>query len=300
MSAWLNLEVAERLEEVARLMQQQGANAFRVEAYQRGAETVRRLRQPVSIVLQDEGLEGLEQLPHIGPSLARAIKTLVETGRLPMLDRLRGESNAVALLASVPGVGPILAQRLHDDLGIESLEDLEAAAHDGRLAQFERIGEKRLAGIRDSLAGRLGRIRYAAEPVAEDEPPVAEVLSVDQEYRSGAAAGTLTLIAPRRFNPEGKAWLPVLHTERGEHRYTALFSNTARAHALGRTRDWVVLYVDGGRGERQCTVITARHGILKGKRVIAGREAECARYYSEHQHHHDGAGSPPLLATAPE
>jgi DNA polymerase (family 10) len=298
MADWLNLEVAARLEEVARLLQQQGANAFRVEAYRRGADAVRRLRRPVSVVLRDEGPEGLERLPHIGPSLARAIHTLVETGRLPMLDRLRGESDAVALLASVPGVGPVLAQRLHENLGIESLEDLEAAAHDGRLAQIEQIGEKRLAGIRDSLAGRLGRIRATGEPEVENELPVDEVLSVDREYRSGAAAGTLKLIAPRRFNPEGKAWLPVLHTERGERRYTALFSNTARAHALGRTRDWVVLYADGGRGERQCTVITARRGVLKGKRVIAGREAECARHYSEHRPHRDGAGSPPQLSMA--
>jgi DNA polymerase (family X) len=296
MSAWLNLEAAARLEEVARLLEQQRANAFRVEAYRHGAEAIRSLRQPVSVVLHEQGLEGLERLPHIGPSLARAIKTLVDTGRLPMLDRLRGESDAVALLASVPGIGPVLAQRLHDDLGIDSLEDLEAAAHDGRLAEFDRIGAKRLAGIKDSLAGRLGRLRLPSEAASGSEPGVDELLSVDREYRSGAAAGTLPLIAPRRFNPKGKAWLPVLHTQRGDHHYTALFSNTARAHALGRTHDWVVLYVDGGRGERQCTVITARRAVLKGKRVIAGREAECARYYSEHHRRAVGAGSAPQLS----
>jgi len=281
MSAWLNLDVAARLEEVARLLQQQGANAFRVEAYRHGAEAVRMLRQPVSVLLREQGLEGLEQVPRIGPSLAQAIKTLVDTGRLPMLDRLRGESDAVALLASVPGIGPVLALRLHDDLGIDSLEDLEAAAHDGRLAEFHGIGVKRLAGIKDSLAGRLGRLRAPREALSESEPPVEELLGVDREYRSGAAAGTLPLIAPRRFNPEGKAWLPVLHTQREDRHYTALFSNTARAHMLGRTNDWVVLYADGGRGERQWTVITARRGVLEGRRVIAGREAECGRYYSE-------------------
>ena len=46
--------------------------------------------------------------------------------------------------------------------------------------------------------------------------------------------GTLTTIAPRRFNPEGKSWLPVMHTRRGAWHFTALFSNTARAHELGR------------------------------------------------------------------
>jgi hypothetical protein len=58
----------------------------------------------------------------------------------------------------------------------------------------------------------------------------------------------LRRIAPRRFNPSGEAWLPVLNTQRDARHYTALFSNTARAHQMGLTSDWVVLYYDGGRG----------------------------------------------------
>ena len=57
----------------------------------------------------------------------------------------------------------------------------------------------------------------------------------------------LATIAPRRFNPTGESWLPVLHTSRGDWHVTALYSNTARAHELGRTRDWVVLYLAAGR-----------------------------------------------------
>ena len=87
-------------------------------------------------------------------------------------------------------------------------------------------------------------------------------------------------IAPRRFNPEGEAWLPILHSTREERHYTALFSNTARAHELGKTGDWVVLYVDEGDGERQCTVITSARGPLRGKRIVRGREEECARHYA--------------------
>jgi DNA polymerase (family X) len=115
--------------------------------------------------------------------------------------------------------------------------------------------------------------------VAADGPPVTELLAVDREYRDQAAAGQLQRIFPRRFNPRGEAWLPVLHTQRGEHHYTALFSNTARAHQLGKTHDWVVLYYDGGHGERQCTVITSQRGPLTSKRVVRGREGECVSYY---------------------
>jgi Holliday junction resolvasome RuvABC DNA-binding subunit len=280
----VNAEIAERLDEVARLLKGQGANPYRIQAYRRAALTLRGLARPVVDILKKEGAEGLQELPGIGETLARAIRDIVEKGRLPMLERMRTESDPVTLLMTVPGIGKVLAERLHQDLGIKSLEELEAAAHDGRLAMLESVGEKKLAGIREMLASRLERVRVPPRPApagaAPPEPPVAELLDVDREYRVQAAAGKLRKIAPRRFNPSHEAWLPVLETERGKRRYMALFSNTARAHDLGKTRDWVVLYYNGGtRGERQCTVITAERGALRGKRIVRGREGECAEYY---------------------
>jgi DNA polymerase (family X) len=68
----------------------------------------------------------------------------------------------------------------------------------------------------------------------------------------------------------------VLHTTRGDCHVTALFSNTARAHELHRTHDWVVLYFDGRDGVRQCTVVTETRGTLADLRVVRGRERECA------------------------
>jgi hypothetical protein len=102
------------------------------------------------------------------------------------------------------------------------------------------------------------------------------VLDVDREYRVKAAAAKLPTIAPKRFNPQAKAWLPILHTRRGPWHFTALYSNTARAHELGKTHDWVVVYFyDGDHQERQCTVVTETRGPAAGARVVRGREAEC-------------------------
>ena len=269
----MNREIAARLEEAAWLLRDQGADPYRVNAYLRAAATVRRWPHSLDIVFREHGLDGLEELPGVGPGIARAIRELITRGRLPMLDRLRGAADSVAVLATVPGIGQRLALRLHDDLGIQTLEDLEAAAHDGRLEHVAGFGVKRLAGIRDSLAHRLGRLR--ASPDRTGDVPIAELLDVDREYRTAAAAGTLRTIAPRRFNPTGEAWLPILHTRRGPRRYTALFSNTARAHRAGKTRDWVVLYVDGAGAERQYTVLTAARGPSRGCRIVAGREQEC-------------------------
>lgn len=274
----VNQDVAGRLEEAARLLDEQGADRFRVGAYLRAASTVRSMEEPLDQIFRARGLDGLKQLPQVGETIARAIRELLIHGRLPMLDRLRGEADPVALLASVPGIGRVLSNRLHEELGLETLADLEAAAHDGRVATVAGFSSKPLAGIRDSLAHRLGRVRVP--PVAADAPSVAELLDVDREYREKAGTGELQRIAPRRFNPSGEAWLPVLHTRRGTRRYTALFSNTARAHRTGNTRDWVVLYGDNGAGEHRHTVITAGYGPLRGRRVVAGREDECRAVYA--------------------
>jgi DNA polymerase (family X) len=277
----VNLEIAQRLEEVAQLLDVQSANPYRVQAYRNAAQTLRRLDRPVTEILQHDDMDGLRQLPSIGESLAHSIHALATTSRLPMLEQLRGESDPVAQLASAPGIGKVLATRLHEDLGIDTLEELEAAAYDGRLSEIAGFGKKKLEAIRDSLAGRLGRVQGQVGWSATDEPTIEELLDVDREYREKAAAGRLRRIAPRRFNPSGEAWLPVLHSQRAERHYLAMFSNTARAHQMDMTRDWVVLYYDGGRGERQCTVITSQRGALKGKRIVRGRKAECMQFYQQ-------------------
>ena len=274
-----NSQIARRLHELANLLESQGANPFRVNAYRRGAMVVDSFPEPVSDLYEREGIEGLTRIPRIGSRLAIAIRSLLETGRLPMLEHLRGEIDPVLLLQSVPGIGPIQAERLHHDLGIDTVEELEAAAHDGRLAGLAGFGSKKVAGIIDSLASRLARVRHPDRgPVTE--APVAELLDVDREYREAVQAGTLPTIAPRRFNPEKRSWLPILHTQRGDRHYTALFSNTARAHRLGTIDDWVILYLDGESGSHQCTVITSHHGTLEGRRIVRGREAECEDYFA--------------------
>jgi hypothetical protein len=282
-----NSAVAHALQEIADLLEAQAAGAFRVQAYRRAADYVAGFDRPLADVLREGGVPALVDLPTIGWAIARVIRDLIENGRSGLLDRLRGESDAAAVLATVPAIGPILAERLHRELGIETLEDLELAAHDGRLERLEHFGEKRIAAVRDTLATRLGLRRRRGgrsgllPPPGSLLPSIEELLSVDKEYREKADAGELKRIAPRRFNPTGEAWLPILHTARGDRQYTALFSNTARAHELHKTRDWVVLYVDGRDAEQQYTVITSGRGAFRGRRIVRGREGECYALYRE-------------------
>jgi hypothetical protein len=238
------------------------------------------MNTPLRDIAASDGRDGLEDLPYIGTSIARAIQELLDTGSLTMIDRLRGAIDPERLLQSVPMVGPHLAHLIHEGLGIETLEDLEVAAHDGRLVGLKGLGLRRVSGIRMALAEILARRRPRRVSDASTAPEIAEILDVEQEYRVEAEAGTLPAIRPRRFNPQGSAWLPILHTERGPWHFTALFSNTSRAHRLGRTRDWVVVYFEqDGQGEGQCTVVTEHSGPLSGMRVVRGREEACLRHY---------------------
>src|SRR5690606_19168958 len=109
------------------------------------------------------------------------------------------------------------------------------------------------------------------QPQSDERPSVELLLEIDAEYRRRAEAGELKKIAPRRFNPDHEEWLPVMHAKRDGWSFTVLFSNTAQAHQLEKTDDWVVIYYEKDGIERQNTVVTETRGPLEGKRVVRGR-----------------------------
>ncbi|MEW5964591.1 MAG: helix-hairpin-helix domain-containing protein [Pseudomonadota bacterium] len=276
-----NVAIAAKLREMADVLEQQQADGFRVAAYRRAAGTIEDLATPVESLLNDKDPTALIELPGIGRGIAAAIAEMVGTGRWTQLERLRGALAPEQLFRTVPGIGPKLAERIHDELHIDTLEALELASHDGRLDHVPGIGARRAAAIRASLGERLGRRRIKLGKPAQ-MPAVADLLDVDREYRARAERGELRTIAPKRFNPSGEAWLPVLHTRRGDWAFTVLYSNTRKAHELGKTRDWVVVYFHHGtEPEAQCTIVTEPRGALAGRRVVRGREGETASHYAE-------------------
>jgi hypothetical protein len=263
------------LREYANYLESQEMNVYRVRAYRRAAETVVALDRPLEEIVAKEGRAGLEALPGIGPHLSFTLEGLALTGEFRTLGPDGGRIDPERLLLSIPGVGPRLAREVHDQLGVSTLEGLEMAAHDGRLARLG-VGPKRLRGIIDSLAGRLGARR--TEPV-DREPAIADILAIDAEYRRRTEHQLLPMFSPRRFNPGNQPWLPVYQTDRGDWFYRALFSNTALAHRLNTTHDWVVVYFDDGVVSGQRTVVTETRGDLRGRRVVRGRERECRDHY---------------------
>lgn len=290
-----NRLIAARLNEYADLLEAQGEGGFRVRAYRTAAREIEALPSPVRDLFERGGTKALIALRGVGRGIAAAVAELLTTGHWQQLDRLKGSLTPETLFRSIPGIGQELARRLVDVLDVETLEDLEAALRLGERA-VPGIGPRRRQAILAALGQRLERLRRGASATHGDgEPPVALLLDADELYRARAAAGELRQIAPKRFNPSGEAWLPIMHARRGEWHLTVLYSNTARAHELGRTRDWVVIYFHDTDGpEGRCTVVTERQGPLDGLRVVRGREDECRRHYAK-----TARGGPPAAEGAP-
>lgn len=268
----INLLVAGQLRCYADLLKQQGEGGFRARAFQRAADVVSMLDRPVDQILSKDGREGLLALPAVGTGIAGAIAEMVTTGRWSQMDRLRGELAPEVLFRSIPGIGAKLAVRLATEGQIENLEELEHAVHFGKL-DVRGFGPRRKRMIAAGIAERLGRPIFVRQ-VNGARPPVSMLLQVDRMYRERASAGQLRKIAPKRFNPTGEGWLPILHARHGDWHFTALFSNSQLAHQLNKTAEWVVIhYHKDGQPDGRCTVVTVSRGPRAGERVVRGRES---------------------------
>ena len=276
----LNRRIANQLRRIAALLDAQKANPFRINAYRHAADTLEHLEASVADILDAKGIRGLIALPAIGEGIAHSVYEYVATGRMSRLESLQGGNYPETWLRRIPTVGRGLASRIHAELHVDSLDDLERVRRNGELARLDGVGGKRLEAIETWMRSQRERQKHRSRPGFE-HPGVDLILRIDREYRAEAAAGRLPKIAPRRFNPDNRAWLPILHTTRRGWHFTALFSNTARAHQLGHTDDWVVIYFyDDRHREAQHTVVTETHGRLEGERVVRGRELECEDYYT--------------------
>ena len=277
-----NKEIAARLREIATLLNEQKANPFRVNAYLSAAKTIDKMTEPVDDLLRREGFTALLEIPGIGEGIARSINEFVVTGRMSRLESLQTGHDPIALFEQIPGIGPRSAHRIIETLHIDTLEALELAAHNGRLKQVPGFSTKKITLVQTWLAHVLGYPRLHPEPQQTiAEPPAGLLLKIDEQYRKKAQASELPTIAPKRFNPSGEAWLPILHTTRQGWHFTALYSNTARAHQLNRVKDWVIIFFyDDRHHEGQHTVVTETRGAATGRRVVRGCEQECSEYYS--------------------
>ena len=187
-----NPEIARIFEEVADILEIQGANPFRIRAYRNATRTVETLTTPLRKWVEEN--RPLTDLPGIGKEMANHIREMVETGTLGFRDELLAEvPRSLIELMRLPGLGPKKAKKIHDDLQISSVEELEAAAQAGRIASLPGFGaksqERILAGIAEHRLHGSRFLLTDAERYVEPllaylrEAPEVERLEVAGSYR---------------------------------------------------------------------------------------------------------------------
>lgn len=146
-----NAAIAAVFEEMAELLEFRGENPFRIRAYRNGAKAIRDLDESVASILADPN-RNLASIPGIGKTLLDKTETLVTTGHLPQLDKLRKEIPEIVIqMARIPGLGAKKAAKLQQELAIESLGDLRKACHEDRISQLKGFGGKTQQAILDGL-----------------------------------------------------------------------------------------------------------------------------------------------------
>jgi DNA polymerase (family X) len=162
-------QVAEVLVNIATLLELKGENPFKTRAYQNAARTLEALTEPLDKLIAEARLGDIKG---IGEALQQKITELVTTGRLQYYEDLKASipPGLVAML-DIPGVGPKKIKALRDELGIESVEQLEQACKDGKIAVMKGFGEKTQTNI---LEGIHRRRSYASRHLISDALPRAD------------------------------------------------------------------------------------------------------------------------------
>ncbi|WP_339685596.1 DNA polymerase/3'-5' exonuclease PolX [Gimesia maris] len=166
-----NSEIARQFEELADLLEIQGANPFRLRAYRNAARTISGLPDSIQDIVESDPRE-LQDLPGIGKDLAEKIVVIVETSTLPQLEELKEQIPAdVVRMLDIPGIGPKKVAFLFSELSIQSLDDLKAAAENGVIAEQKGFGKKTeqiiLEGL-EHLSQAGNRVRLAEAKAQSD------------------------------------------------------------------------------------------------------------------------------------
>ena len=133
-------EVAEILNEIGTLLELKGENPFKTRAYTNGARTIEGLTEPLEKIIEEERLG---EIKGIGKALQEKITALVTTGELEYYDTLKASvPEGLVAMTEIPGLGPKKVVAIHKNLGIESLEALEAACKAGEIAPLAGFGKK--------------------------------------------------------------------------------------------------------------------------------------------------------------
>jgi DNA polymerase (family 10) len=233
-----NADIAAVFEQIADLLEIQGANPFRIRAYRNAARTVGDLPQEASKLIAKG--EKLTRLPGVGDDLAAKILEIVSTGHCSLLDRLRKElPPAVAELLKIPGLGPKRVKALYHDLDVQTVEQLYRAARDGRIRALPGFGEKTELNILQAVEthterGHRLKLAVAAQYAEALRAFLAALPGVTQVTIAGSFRRMRESVGDLDILVETKSPEPVMQ------RFTA-YDEVAEVVAAGAARATVML-----------------------------------------------------------
>ena len=167
-----NAEIADAFEELAGLYELDGAVVYRVVAYRNAATAIREAGVSVAEMARDGRVE---ELAGVGRTIAEKIDALLETGSIPSADKLKARiPSGLIEITRIPGLGPKRARLLHQELGVESIDDLRAAAEQGRLKDVPGFGQKAEENVLAALAA-------GADGRPKPRVPLSRALGVGEE-----------------------------------------------------------------------------------------------------------------------
>jgi len=189
-----NSEVSKVFRDIADLLELKGENVFKIRAYQKAARAIEYHPRELKVMIDDG--EDLQNIPAVGEAIAKKATELITTGKLAYYENLKAEfPQGITNLLVIPGIGPKTASKLSTELGVSSVDELERAIGEGRVAQLSRLGEKSADNILHQIQALRRKDRRI--PIGEALPVVDEIigaLHTISGVRNLTAAGSL-----RRF-----------------------------------------------------------------------------------------------------
>jgi DNA polymerase (family 10) len=168
-----NSEVAKVFQDIADLLELKGENVFKIRAYQKAGRAIEHYPRELEAMVE-EG-EDLQSIPGVGEAIAKKTTELITTGKLNYYESLKAEfPQGITNLLAIPGIGPKTANKLSSELGISSVDELEWAIDDGRVAQVFRLGDKTAHNILHQIQAL--RRKDQRIPIGEALPLVDEII----------------------------------------------------------------------------------------------------------------------------
>ena len=182
-------EIADILKEIATLLELKGENPFKIRAYANGARALESLDEDLDVAI---GEARLSEVPGLGKALVEKIETLHETGSLEFYDKLKDSiDDGLVSMLEIPGLGAKKIKALHDALGVATIEELQKACEEGKIAELKGFGkkseEKIAEGIRNREAYGKRHLWWKAREIAQ---PILDGLLALPQVEMASHAGS--------------------------------------------------------------------------------------------------------------